>query len=218
MIEKIAEGIFARKISVVGEEWTLTTYLWVTSHMNLYLDAGLGEDAIHELSIYADPTKPNTCIYSHSHYDHIWGAGILDQPRIIAHKNFLQHDHSILLDQIKYAAQAEGKNEVLLPNLLISKDTDLDDEILILTAIGHTDDGLMVYHKALQILFMGDVAADEGKVLPEISGSVHHYLSTLNKLKTLRIDFILCSHRNIENKSYLDTLLANAYIFLKNCQ
>jgi glyoxylase-like metal-dependent hydrolase (beta-lactamase superfamily II) len=218
MIEKIEEGIFARKINVLGEEWSLTTFLWVTNHMNLYLDAGLGEDAIRELSIYADPTKPNTCIYSHSHYDHIWGAGVLDHPRIIAHKNFLRHNRSILLDQIKYAAQAEGNNEVLPPTLLISKDTDLDEEILILTAKGHTDDGLMVYHKTLHILFMGDVAADEGKVLPEVSGSIHNYFSTLNKLNPLRIDFILSSHRNIEKKTYLDSLLANAYIFLKNCQ
>lgn len=218
MIEKIADGIFARKIRIPHEDWSLTTFLWVTSNMNLYLDAGLGENAIRELSIYADPSKPNTCVYSHSHFDHIWGAGALKNPRIIAHKNFIRHDRLIMQDRIKFASYAEGQSEVLPPTLLITKDTDLDEEVLILTTEGHTDDGLMVYHKTLKILFMGDVAADEGKVLPAISGSIQNYLITLTKLKALNIDFILCSHRDIEKKTYLDTLFENAYIFLKNCQ
>ena len=218
MIEQIAEGIFVRKISVPVEHWTLITYLWVTSNSNLYIDAGLGEDAIRELSKFADPTKPDICIYSHSHFDHIWGAGALKHPEIIAHVNFMKHYHGIVQDRVKNAALAEGDNKVLPPTRLISSDTDLGDEIKLFTAFGHTDDGLIIYHKTRHILFLGDVAADEGRDLPEISGSCNAYLSTLKKLKDLEIDFILCSHRDKEKKTYLDTLIENAYILLKNCQ
>jgi glyoxylase-like metal-dependent hydrolase (beta-lactamase superfamily II) len=218
MIEQIAEGIFARKIDIPGENWSLTTYLWITSQHNLYLDAGLGEDAIRELSMFADPDKANICVYSHWHYDHIWGAGALRNPEIIAHRNFMRHYHSIVQDRVKFAKFAQGNNEVIPPTRLLSGDTDLNDEILILSALGHTDDGLMVYHKQRHILFMGDVAADQDSDLPEISGSCNAYLSTLKKLKDLEIDFILCSHRDKEDKRYLDTLTENAYILLKNCQ
>jgi glyoxylase-like metal-dependent hydrolase (beta-lactamase superfamily II) len=218
LIEQIAEGIFVRKVGVPGESWHLTTYLWVTSHTNLYLDAGLGQNAIRELSAFADPLKPNVCIYSHSHFDHIWGAGALKNPEIIAHRNFMHHYHSILQDRQRYKALADGDNEVIPPSKLLSVDTHLDEEILILSAQGHTDDGLMVYHKTRHILFMGDVAADEGKDLPEISGSCNAYLSTLKKLMDLEIDFILCSHRDSQKKAYLITLTENAYILLKNCQ
>jgi glyoxylase-like metal-dependent hydrolase (beta-lactamase superfamily II) len=218
MIEQLAEGIFARKVDIPGENWSLTTYLWITSQHNLYLDAGLGEDAIRELAMFADPDKTNICVYSHWHYDHIWGAGALDNPEIIAHRNFMRHYHSIVQDRVKFAKFAQGNNEVIPPTRLLSGDTDLNDEILILSALGHTDDGLMVYHKQRHILFMGDVAADQGSDLPEISGSCNAYLSTLKKLKDLEIDFILCSHRDKEDKRYLDTLTENAYILLKNCQ
>ncbi|TFG81310.1 MAG: MBL fold metallo-hydrolase [Erysipelotrichales bacterium] len=218
MIEQLAENIFARRINIPEGNWPLITYLWVTTRYNLYLDAGLGEEAIIELSKFADPTKPDICIYSHSHFDHIWGAGVLEHPEIIAHVNFMKHYHGIEQDRIKYKPLAEGNNEVLLPTRLISTDTDLDDEILLLTAPGHTDDGLIVYNKKRHILFLGDVAADEGKDLPEISGSCSTYLSTLKKLRDLDIEFILCSHRNPEKKTYLNTLIENAYILLKNCQ
>ncbi|MGB7594939.1 MAG: MBL fold metallo-hydrolase [Erysipelotrichaceae bacterium] len=218
MIEQIAEGIFTRKVSVPGESWPLITYLWVTSKYNLYIDAGLGQNAILELSAFADPSKPNVCVYSHSHFDHIWGAGALKNPEIIAHRNFMHHYHSIIQDRLRHKALADGDNEVIPPSKLISVDTHLDDEILILSAQGHTDDGLMVYHKTRHILFMGDVAADEGKDLPEISGSCNAYLTTLRKLKDLEIDSILCSHRDPQKKAYLNTLTENAYILLKNCQ
>ncbi len=218
MIEQIAEGVFARKIIIPNEGWYLITYLWVTSSNNLYIDAGLGEEAIKELRLFADPSKPDICIYTHSHFDHIWGAGVLGNPEVIAHQNFMQHYHGIMQDRVKYERLAEGKNDVLPPTRLLSADTDLDDEILLLTAQGHTDDGLMVYHKKRHILFMGDVAADQGDDLPKISGSCNAYLTTLKKLQTLDIDYILCSHRDKEKKNYLDTLIENAYIFLKNCQ
>ena len=54
MIEQIAEGIFTRKIGVPGENWPLITYLWVTSHYNLYLDAGLGENAIRDVFMFVE--------------------------------------------------------------------------------------------------------------------------------------------------------------------
>lgn len=218
MITKIADGIYARKIIVAGEPWPLTTYLWITKNHNLYLDAGLGENALLELSEYADPSKKNTLLYSHYHFDHVWGGHALKDPEILAHRRFLDHQTHLEKDRLNLIRFAEGKNEIALPTRYIDEDVDFDDELRILHAPGHTDDGLMVYHKTLHILFMGDVAADEGRDLPELAGSVDSYLATLKKLEGLRIKQILCSHRDPEDANYLNILMENAYILRKNCQ
>lgn len=218
MITKLSEGIYARKIIVSGEPWPLTTYLWITKHHNLYLDAGLGENALLELSEYADPSKKNTLICSHYHFDHVWGGNALKDADILAHRRFLDHQTHLEKDRVDLIRFAEGKNGIALPTRYIDEDMDFDDDLRILYAPGHTDDGLMVYHKTLHILFMGDVAADEGRDLPELAGSVDSYLATLKKLEGLQIKQILCSHRDPEDANYLNILKENAYILRKNCQ
>lgn len=216
MITQLEKGIFARTTQIKDQGWYLTTYLWVTRTMNLYLDAGLGEDAIRELRLYGDPSLPDTVLYSHHHFDHIWGATALHFPRIVAHSAFVNHVEKICADQHTQAKLSEGKNAVRWPNVWVSEDMDLDAEIRILVAPGHTDDGLMVYHKERGLLFLGDLAADEGQNLPELDQPIKIYVNSLKKLHLLTVTKILSSHRPIEEPSYLNQLEENAYILMGN--
>ncbi len=218
MITQLENGIFARTVQIKDQGWYLTTYLWVTRSMNLYIDAGLGEDAILELKSMSHPNLPDTVIYTHHHFDHIWGATALHFPRIIAHSAFVNHVEKICADQHTQANLKEGKNAVRWPNVWVSEDMDLDEDIRIIVAPGHTDDGLMVYHKTLGILFLGDLAADEGQTLPALDQPVKSYVNSLKKLQLLTITKILSSHRPPEESSYLNQLEENAYINMGNVQ
>lgn len=169
MIKALAPNVYERHVIPEGTDWTLYHHLIVTRDANVFIDAGLGPRALTELALYADPSKPHWLIYTHHHFDHVWGADALRFNRIIAAESFNDH---LLVDYERslayYKVLQEGLPACVYADTLIQYKTILGDLVLY-PAPGHTADGLMVHVPALGFLFTGDNLPDHGKgPLPEL--------------------------------------------------
>lgn len=186
--------------------YQMTNFLIHTLNYNVYIDSGLGTKALEELSLYAQSDKENVLILSHHDYDHVWGSGALNFKSIYGHisinQRILADTEQILVNQ-KYQ---EGSIQIILADQLISKDTEIDD-LVILVSPGHTSDSLAVYDQRTKNLFIADNIGDQGcDLVPELEDRIA-YKETLIKLMDYPIMAIYGSHRNMENASILDIIM-----------
>ncbi len=185
MIKAIAPNLFERHVVLEGLDWTLRHHLILTHDANVFIDAGLGPHGMIELAHYADPAKPHWLIYTHHHFDHVWGAAALPFTRIIAASTFnerLIEDYAISLAY--YKELQEGSPSCVLAKTLIDRVTNLG-ELVLIPAPGHSSDGLMVHVPHLGFLFTGDNLPDQGKgPLPELEDPLAYRLTLKTMIQT----------------------------------
>lgn len=194
MIKALAPRVFERHVIPEGTDWTLYHHLIVTQDANVFIDAGLGPRGMIELALYADPSKPHWLIYTHHHFDHVWGADALRFNRIIAAESFnnrLLEDFGRSLAYFK--SIQDGPAACVFADTLIQYKT-LMGELVLIPAPGHTSDGLMVYVPALGYLFTGDNLPDHGKgPLPELEDPIA-YRNTLEIIHRTQAHTLIGSH------------------------
>jgi hydroxyacylglutathione hydrolase len=185
MIKAIAPTVFERHVIPEGTDWTLYHHLIITREANVFIDAGLGPRGMAELALYADPSKPHWLIYTHHHFDHVWGAEACRFSRIIASEAFndcLMADYERSLAYFK--SLQEGPAACVYADTLIQYKTVLGDVVLY-PAPGHTVDGLMVHVPSLGFLFTGDNLPDRGKgPLPELEDADAYRLTLEIMIRT----------------------------------
>ena len=207
MIKEIAPGIYERRVHPEGVDWFLNTYLIVLDQANLYIDSGLGSKAIEELSAFSESTKPNVLIYTHYHFDHVWGSGALSFAKVIACEPF----NSLLQDdfELSYAyfkELQEGKVSAVYADTLIEYKTQVGP-LTLYPAPGHTADGLIIHDTRTGLVFMGDNLPDDQKgLLPEISDP-EAYLKTLLLVQSLHPKTLLGSHCDEVSADRLEPML-----------
>ena len=194
MIKALAPNVFERHVIPEGSDWTLYHHLVVTREANVFIDAGLGPRGVLELALYADPSKPHWLIYTHHHFDHVWGADALRFSRIIAAETFnerLSEDFDRSLAY--YKSIQEGPAACIYADTVIQYRT-LMGELVLIPAPGHSSDGLMVHVPSLGFLFTGDNLPDHGKgPLPELEDPVA-YRATLEAMGRTQAHTLIGAH------------------------
>ncbi len=207
MIKEIALHVYERRSQPEGLNWFINTFLICLDQANVFIDSGLGSKAIEELSIYRDDSKPNILIYTHYHFDHVWGSGALSFEKIIACEPFnalLQEDFDHAYAYFKEIK--EGDVQCVYADTLIDFKTQLG-ELTLYPAKGHTQDGLIIHYPKLGLLFMGDNLPDQGQgLLPEINDEPA-YRRTLELALTLNPRTLIGSHCDERGLSLLDSML-----------
>lgn len=207
MITSLYPNVFERHVTLDGVDWDLKHHLIITSEANVFIDAGLGPIGINALAQFADPSKPHWLIYTHHHFDHVWGAAALKFTRIIAASTFnqrLREDFAIALAY--YKDLQEGTPACVLADTVIDQVTPMGDLVLI-PAPGHTSDGLMIHVPNLGLLFTGDNLPDQGKgPLPELEDPVA-YQSTLEAMIRTQAHTLIGAHDQAQPLSVVSTVL-----------
>lgn len=207
MIKFLAPNVVERQVTPEGTDWVLYHHLIVTEEANVFIDAGLGPRGMVELALYADPSKPHWLIYTHHHFDHVWGADALRFNRIIAASSFnerLKEDYAISLAY--YKELQEGSPACVFADTLIDSVTPLG-ELVLIPSPGHTSDGLMIHVPRLGFLFTGDNLPDQGKgPLPELEDPLA-YRRTLEAMIHTQAHTLIGAHDEPRPISEVDSLL-----------
>jgi glyoxylase-like metal-dependent hydrolase (beta-lactamase superfamily II) len=201
MIKQLDQYSYSR-INNHQVPYRMINFLIHTLNYNVYIDSGLGTDALLELSHYGQKDKANILILTHHDYDHVWGSGALKFKHIYGHASI---NDRIQADQVNielYQQYKEFDIQINMADTLVSKDTEIDG-LNILQAPGHTSDSIVVYDKRTMNLFIGDNIGDQDEnMVPDLE-DVDAYRETLSKLMQLPIINIYGSHRNRESASTL---------------
>jgi len=207
MIREIAPHVYERRVHPEGVTWFLNTFLITTDQANVYIDSGLGSRAIEDFKSFADPALPNILIYTHYHFDHVWGSGALSFAKVIACEPFnslLQNDFE--LSYAYFKELQEGKVGCVFADTLIEYKTQLGP-LTLLPAPGHTQDGLVIIDGRSKLAFMGDNLPDQGKGLfPELEDK-EAYLKTLQAVKELQPKTLVGSHCDEVSPPQLDQIV-----------
>lgn len=194
MIREVAPNVYERRVHPEGVTWFLNTYLILTDQANVYIDSGLGSNALEDFDKIADPSKLNILIYTHYHFDHVWGSGALEFTKVIACDPFntlLQDDFE--LSYAYFKELKEGKVTCVYADTLIEYKTQIGP-LTLYPAPGHTRDGLILFDTRNNLVIMGDNLPDQGKgLLPEIEDSAA-YMKTLLLIQSLQPKILLGSH------------------------
>jgi glyoxylase-like metal-dependent hydrolase (beta-lactamase superfamily II) len=194
MIREVAPNVYERRVHPEGVAWFLNTFLILTDQANIYIDSGLGSYALEDFDKIADPIKPNILIYTHYHFDHVWGSGALEFSKVIACEPFntlLQDDFD--LSYAYFKELKEGKVTCVYADTLIEYKTQIGP-LTLYPAPGHTRDGLIIHDTRNNLVIVGDNLPDQGKgLLPEIEDSAA-YMKTLLLIQSLQPKTLLGSH------------------------
>ncbi len=207
MIREIAPHVYERRVYPEGVNWFLNTFLIRLDQANVFIDSGLGTQAIVDFENFRDPKKPNILIYTHHHFDHVWGTKALDFAKIIACEPFnrlLQEDYD--LSYAYFKELKEGDVGCVFADTLIEYRTQIGP-LTCYPAPGHTQDGLMIHYPSLDLLFMADNLPDQGKgLIPELQDH-EAYVKTIQLAISLHAKTNLGSHHEPMNESQLESIL-----------
>jgi glyoxylase-like metal-dependent hydrolase (beta-lactamase superfamily II) len=207
MIREIASHVYERRVQPEGLDWFINTFLICLDQANVYIDSGLGSKAIEELVPYGDPNKPNILIYTHYHFDHVWGSKGASFAKIIACEPFntlLQEDFELSYAYFKEIQ--EGEVACVYADTLIDYMTQMGP-LTLYPAPGHTPDGLMVHYPQMGLLFMGDNLADHGKgIIPDLQ-DLEAYKKTIELAISLESKTLIGSHCDEQSSKALDSIM-----------
>jgi len=207
MIREVAPNVYERRVHPEGVAWFLNTFLILTDQANIYIDSGLGSFALEDFDKIADETKPNILIYTHYHFDHVWGSGALEFSKVIACEPFnalLQDDFE--LSYAYFKELKEGKVSCVYADTLIEYKTQIGP-LTLYPAPGHTRDGLIIHDTRNNLVIMGDNLPDQGKgILPEIEDSAA-IMKTLLLIQSLQPKILLGSHCDEVNAKQVEVMM-----------
>ena len=207
MIREVAPNIYERRVHPEGVTWFLNTFLILTDLANVYIDSGLGSLALEEFDGLCDKDKTNILIYTHYHFDHVWGSGALEFSKVIACEPFntlLQDDFD--LSYAYFKELKEGEVSCVYADTLIEFKTQLGP-LTLYPAPGHTQDGLIIHDTRSNVVIMGDNLPDQGKgLLPEITDR-EAYIKTLSLIQSLQAQTLLGSHCDDVDVKQIDAMM-----------
>lgn len=211
-VEKITENVFRFTLTPLAK-WQVYSYL-INTPSNIYIiDTGCGnKDAefINEFIKNKNFNKPLVIINTHYHYDHIWGNGFFNYKDIIASAKTYQ---AIIMhwnkDTLENSQHMQGNVKMTLPTITFNHNISLENStLLLLESKGHTEDGICIYYKPDQVLFVGDnIGDDDIEIIPELECSKEDYIKAINDMLHYDIKYILSGHNNPKSKDFLYTIL-----------
>jgi glyoxylase-like metal-dependent hydrolase (beta-lactamase superfamily II) len=223
-IQEIVPGVFVftklvhffHKIGVnAGIIQTPTSIIFIDAGMSAYSGAFLYDFAKERMN----GEEELYLILTHKDTDHCFGMNEMKKhgATVIAHEHSaeviveesdLSNNRIAKLIKSTYTQDVLGDAVLSKPDKTITKDTilDLGEEIHLLSIPGHTPGDIAVYHPRSKVLFAGD-AILEGMnpyVKPD-SISIKTWITNLERLKKLDIEWILPGHGALSKKAIIDS-------------
>lgn len=216
------------EIKKIGSRGTLFTfadggfstcmYLIIGKKYNFLIDTYRGPDAIEEVKDYIEfnsPDKPLLIIYTHSHYDHTWGACAFEKKTVIAHEKcdkFVREEEPAFLEQ--HSELASGKVELVFPDMVFKNSLVFPSEGLeFFYTPGHTIDSISCFDSVDKVLIAGDNI--ESPIPYLLSEDLVTHRDTLNKYLERDYDYLIASHDGIiseklllDNINYITAVIA----------
>jgi cyclase len=196
MIEEIAPGVFTsdqpvadgKNGIVFGEKYTLS------------IDTGNGpEDGQRMVDFIRSRARtPDFLALTHSHGDHVQGAGRFAGATIIGHARLAEALEAGLARRAESSGTPVERLRLAAPFPTISLEGDARLDLggrhvhLFLTP-GHSHDSLCAYLEEEQVLFGGDTAVT-GIVPAFTSGNSHEMEASLRRLAGLRVQVLVPGH------------------------
>jgi len=181
----------------------------INGENNVYLcDTHLGPESMKPIKEYMHShgldQKPLVLFFSHTDYDHIWGACAFPGATIIAHDRSLQRifDRG-QLDLQRYGKFQNGDVKLVYPNLTFdSRISFREDGVDFIFAPGHTNDSAVCYDRRESVLYVGDLVERPQPVILE--HDLETYIETLENLKGMAAKVMIASHSGRVNNDDID--------------
>lgn len=143
------------------------------------------------------PSKPLVIFYSHSDWDHIWGACAFADALVVAQErcaHFVRERG--VLELARYNSFQNGIVELVTPDLVFeNRLTFLDDEIDFIFTPGHTADSACCRDRKDNVLYVGDLIE---RPQPMIGWhDIEAYIATLESLAEQEDQTLISSHSGI---------------------
>ena len=227
------------KIQKINENVKIVKEAFFKEHCNCYIieddkdviiiDFGIGEINFSTI-IDNYYNKDITPVLTHFHFDHLLGIKEFDSifcsnivPKDFGLKYLSLDDFEInTVDIKKYDSITNSYIKELLDatekNYLYEKDIikTLNFEFEIIHTPGHDSTSISLYEKNNKWLFCGDLIYD-GKLIVNLEDSnIEDYISSLIKVRELKIECLFPGHNSIIEKNDIVDLIDKKTDFLKN--
>ncbi|MGB8266785.1 MAG: MBL fold metallo-hydrolase [Candidatus Velthaea sp.] len=152
-----------------------------------------------------------TVVNTHHHPDHTFGNSLFPAATIVAHEHCRTAAARVGAGPSHDPAIGTGPVEVRLPDVTFASRMQLfhGDEPVELLHLGsaHTLEDIVVWFPARKLLFAGDLIF-AGATPLVMDGTIARYFATIDALRSLRAETIVCGHGAITDASCLDPLEA----------
>lgn len=195
-------------------DWVLNLQVIIGSHRNYIVDSGMGSHMLNPMINFIRLRNQNDIyiINTHFHWDHIWANRLNEAKQIVAHQTcgaLIQANWE--KDLIVNHSYIKEPLQMQLPTLTFSDELDFkDDQIKLLYIPGHTSDSIGVFDYLEGVLNVGDNIGDTiDQIVPDLDCAKKVYLSSLEKLKTLKAVKVLSGHNQVLSPEIFDKIIFN---------
>jgi cyclase len=167
-------------------------------------------ERLRDAALTVGAARPvRTIINTHHHPDHTYGNALFGNATIVAHAHCRVAAQRVGLGPAKNPALNLGEIELRLPDLTFKTALQLylGDEPINLLHLGaaHTLEDTIVWFPERKLLFTGDLVFSGGTPLV-MDGSIRSYFSTLDALRSLGAETIVCGHGPITDAACFDPI------------
>ena len=222
-VQEIAPGVFAiTRLVHFFADIGVNAGLIKTPTSMIFIDSGMSAHSGKYLWNLAQEQKTDSenlyLIITHKDSDHYFGMDEIKKmgATVIAHEhsaqviqdasNIAEHPIANRVKEV-YDEDVLGQIVVTKPEQFVSDDTilDLGEEIHILSIPGHTPGDIAVYHPRSKVLFAGDAILEgmDPYIRPD-SISIETWISNLNRLKELDIEWVVPGHGALSRTEIID--------------
>ncbi|MHA1907372.1 MAG: MBL fold metallo-hydrolase [Candidatus Thorarchaeota archaeon] len=223
-IKEIAPGVFSiTKLVHFFAKIGVNAGIIKTPESIIFIDSGMSAHSGQYLWKTAEQHMKGTeglyLILTHKDTDHCFGMNEIKKhgATVIAHEHsaeIIDAGRDLSENPIVNRVRKQYKDEDVLGNIVLSKpdkiitgDTilDLGQEIQLLSIPGHTPGDMAVYHQKSKVLFAGDAILEgmDPYIRPD-SINIESWISNLERLKELDIDWIVPGHGVVSKPEIID--------------
>ncbi len=196
-----------------------TVYL-INGKNTIYLcDTHLGSASTDPILAYIQEKgwqeKDVVIFFSHSDWDHIWGAGTFPGATIVSHRQCRQRIvQRGMLELLRYGEHRQGDVKLRLPSVTFQTSIIFEeDQVEFFHAPGHTPDSACCRDYQDNVIFVGDLVE---RPAPTVSWhDVESFIETLETLKTMGAQAYVSSHSGLVEPDDLSHNIAFLHQYLE---
>ncbi len=212
-IKEVHENVF----QIMGKRPTCHVYLVKTDIKNVLIDTGIDikfdnlKESLAKLGL--EISDIDLIINTHEHFDHIGANKYFFETSIIAAGRYAATKIEQQDEYVTMYGKYEADHYRTKPNLWLENRTlfDFSDvHLKIIETPGHTSGCISIYEPFKRFLFSGDTVFSNGTLsLIAPSGSAGDYVNSIERLNTLKINYIFPGHGKISEKPEEDLIIAS---------
>jgi glyoxylase-like metal-dependent hydrolase (beta-lactamase superfamily II) len=200
-IKELRPGIFQFYNDIYGSH----VYLLRGSDKNILIDTGMTSN-FQNISGYLQKLGLNVkdihfVILTHEHTDHTGATAFFCNTAVISAHRLAANKIEMQDDFVTYEKYIDGQNKNFYAHLWLEDNMiiDLDNyKLQIIHTPGHTSGCICIYESGHQLLFSGDTVFANGTLSDiYVSGNISDYVTSLQRLNTMKITELYPGHGRI---------------------